>query len=301
MRVLVVGRIGQIATELAARLPAAGHEALCLEPPELDLTSAASIADAIASFRPEAVINAAAYTAVDKAEDDQALAFAVNGTGPGLLGVAAAKAGIPVVHYSTDYVFDGTKDGPYSEADPTGPMGVYGASKLDGEQRLHAANPRSVTLRTAWVCSAHGGNFVKTMLRLGADRPELRVVADQHGAPTFADDLADAAVALLPKLVAAKAGDPVFGVFHLSGTPYTTWHGFAEAIFAGAAARGRGPAPKVHAITTADYPTRARRPANSRLDCSRAARVLGIPPRDWRDGLARCLDALIGPEQGSKA
>ncbi len=299
MRVLVVGRQGQIATELAARLPAAGHQALCLEPPELDLTSADSIAAAVAAFGPEAVVNAAAYTAVDKAEDDTALAFAVNGTGPGLLGEAAARAGIPVVHYSTDYVFDGTKPTPYAEDDPPAPVGVYGASKLEGERRLHAANPRSVTLRTAWVCSPHGGNFVKTMLRLGADRPELRVVADQQGAPTFADDLADAAVALLPRLAAAPAGDPVFGVFHLSGTPHTTWHGFAEAIFAGAAARGRGPAPVIHAITTADYPTRARRPANSRLDCTRAARVLGIAPGDWRQGLARCLDALIGPEQGA--
>jgi dTDP-4-dehydrorhamnose reductase len=301
MRVLVVGRIGQIATELCARLPAAGHEVLALEPPELDLTKPESIAAAIDGFRPEAVVNAAAYTAVDKAEDDRALAFAVNGTGPGLLGEATAGAGIPVVHYSTDYVFDGTKPTPYTEADDPAPVGVYGASKLEGERRLHAANPRSVTLRTAWVCSPHGGNFVKTMLRLGAERPELRVVADQHGAPTFADDLADAAVSLLPRLVAAPAGDPVFGVFHLTGAPYTTWHGFAEAIFAGAAARGRGPAPRVVPITTAEYPTRATRPANSRLDCGRAEAVLGVRAADWRAGLGRCLDALIGPEQGTRA
>jgi dTDP-4-dehydrorhamnose reductase len=292
MRVLVVGRTGQIATELRARLPAAGHEVLALEAPELDLTSAASIAAAIAGFAPEAIINAAAYTAVDRAEDDAALAFAVNGTGPGLLGEAAARAGIPVVHYSTDYVFDGSKPTPYTEADPPNPVGIYGASKLDGERRLHAANPRSVTLRTAWVCSAHGGNFVKTMLRFGRERPELRVVADQHGAPTFADDLADAAIMLLPRLAAAPAGEACFGVFHLTGTPYTTWHGFAQAIFEGAAARGQ-PAPKLTAIATADYPTRASRPANSRLDCTRAAAILGIPAADWRAGLDRCLDALF--------
>ena len=292
MRVLVVGRTGQISTELRARLPAAGHEALALEAPELDLTSAGSIAAAIAGFAPEAIINAAAYTAVDRAEEDAALAFAVNGTGPGLLGEAAARAGTPVVHYSTDYVFDGTKPTPYTEADPPNPVGVYGASKLDGERRLHAANPRSVTLRTAWVCSAHGNNFVKTMLRFGRERPELRVVADQHGAPTFADDLADAAIALLPRLVAAPAGDACFGVFHLTGQPFTTWHGFAAAIFAGAAARGQK-APKLTAIATADYPTRASRPANSRLDCARAAAVLGIPAADWRQGLDRCLDALL--------
>jgi dTDP-4-dehydrorhamnose reductase len=294
MRVLVVGRTGQISTELRARLPAAGHAVLALEAPELDLTSGESIAAAIAGFAPEAIINAAAYTAVDRAEDDAALAFAVNGTGPGLLGEAAARAGIPVVHYSTDYVFAGTKPTPYTEDDAPNPVGVYGASKLDGERRLHAANPRSVTLRTAWVCSANGNNFVKTMLRFGRERPDLRVVADQHGAPSFADDLADAAIALLPRIVAAPAGDPCFGVFHLTGQPFTTWHGFAQAIFAGAAARGQ-PAPKLTAITTADYPTRASRPANSRLDCSRAAAVLGIAAADWRQGLDRCLDALLTP------
>jgi dTDP-4-dehydrorhamnose reductase len=296
MRVLVVGRLGQIATEFCARLPAAGHEVLALEPPELDLTRPESLAAAIAGFRPEVVVNAAAYTAVDRAEDEAELAFAVNATGPGLLGEAAARAGIPVVHFSTDYVFDGTKGSPYTEEDEPSPTGVYGASKLEGERRLLAANPRSIVLRTAWVCSAHGGNFVKTMLRLGRERGSISVVADQHGAPTFADDLADAVVALLPRLVAAPAGAPVFGVFHLTGAPHTTWHGFAEAIFAGAAERGQRP-PRLTAITTADYPTRARRPADSRLDCRRSAAVLDIRPEDWRAGLARCLDALLKPGQ----
>jgi dTDP-4-dehydrorhamnose reductase len=292
MRVLVIGRTGQIATELLPRLAAAGHETQALEPPEFDMTDTAQVAAAFDRFRPEAVVNCAAYTAVDKAEDDRDLAFAVNATGPRLLGEAAARTGIPVVHYSTDYVFDGSKDAPYTEADEPNPVGVYGASKLEGERLLHAAQPRSVTLRTAWVCSPHGNNFVKTMLRFGKERPEMRVVADQHGAPTFAADLAEAAVTLLPRLVAAKAGDPVFGVTHLTGTPYTTWHGFAQAIFEGAARRGQ-PAPTLTAITTADYPTKARRPANSRLDCTRAATVLGIPPKDWREGLDRCLDALM--------
>jgi len=292
MRVLVIGRTGQIATELLPRLAAAGHAAAALEPPEFDLTDAAQVAAAFARVAPEAVVNCAAYTAVDRAEDDRALAFAVNATGPRLLGEAAARAGIPVIHYSTDYVFDGSKDAPYTEADAPDPVGAYGASKLAGELLLHLAQPRSVTLRTAWVCSPFGGNFVKTMLRLGRERPALRVVADQHGAPTFAADLAAAAVALLPRLAAAPAGDPVFGVAHLTGAPYTTWHGFAQAIFAGAARRGQ-PAPELAAITTAEYPTRARRPANSRLDCTRAATVLGIPPQDWRAGLETCLDALM--------
>jgi len=289
MRILIVGRTGQIATELLARLP----QAVALEPPELDLTDAASIAVAFAAHRPEAVINAAAYTAVDRAEDDRALAFAVNATGPRLLGEAAARAGIPVVHYSTDYVFDGRKATPYTEADAPDPIGAYGASKLAGELLLHLAQPRSVTFRTAWVCSPHGGNFVKTMLRFGKEREELRVVADQHGAPTFAADLAAAAIAVLPRLVAAPAGDPCFGVFHLTGAPYTTWFDFAAAILDGAARRGQK-RPRLVPITTADYPTKAQRPANSRLDCSRAQDVLGLSPADWRDGLEACLTALMG-------
>ncbi len=296
MRVLVVGRMGQLATELRARLPAAGHDVLALEPPELDLTHPDSIAAAISRFRPAAVVNAAAYTAVDRAEDEPEIAHAVNARGPALLGQAAAAADIPVVHFSTDYVFAGDKPSPYTEEDTPAPLGVYGASKLAGERGLHAAQPRALTFRTSWVCSPHGANFVKTMLRLGREREEMRVVADQHGAPTFADDLADAVIAALPRLADACAGDPVFGLFHLTGMPHTTWHGFAEAIFQGAVARGQ-PAPKLTAITTAEYPTRARRPANSRLDCSRAASVLGIRAADWRQGLSRTLDALLPTSQ----
>jgi len=299
MRVLVVGRSGQIATELCAQLPAAGHEVLAGEPPALDLTRMESVAAAIADFRPDVVVNAAAYTAVDKAEDEAELAFAVNAQGPGLLGEATARAGIPVVHFSTDYVFDGTKGRPYTEDDPPAPLGVYGASKLEGERRLLAANPRSLILRTAWVCSAHGSNFVRTMLRLGRERAEIRVVTDQQGAPSFADDLAEAVAGLLPRLAAAPAGDPCFGIFHLTGTPWTSWHGFAEAILAGAAERGQ-PAPRLTAITTAVYPTRARRPADSRLDCRRAAAILGIHAVDWRKGLARCLDRLLPGEEGAQ-
>jgi dTDP-4-dehydrorhamnose reductase len=289
MRVLIIGRTGQLATELLARLP----DAVGLEPPEFDMTDPAQVAAAFDRHRPEAVINAAAYTAVDRAEDDRALAFAVNATGPRLLGEAASRAGVPVVHFSTDYVFDGAKPTPYVETDAPDPIGAYGASKLAGEILLHLAQPRSVTFRTAWVCSPHGGNFVKTMLRFGAEREELRVVADQHGAPTFAADLADAAIAVLPRLVAAKAGEPCFGVFHLSGAPYTTWHGFAEAIFAGAAKRGHK-VPRLVPITTAEYPTKAKRPANSRLDCSKAAERLGVRAADWRVSLETCQDALIG-------
>jgi len=294
MRVLIVGRGGQVATELRALLP----DAVALEPPDLDIANAASVGSAITAYRPDIVVNAAAYTAVDRAEAEPALAHAINADGPAFLGAATAAAGIPVVHLSTDYVFDGTKGAPYTEADPTNPLGVYGASKLAGEQRLQAANARAITLRTAWVCSAHGANFLKTMLRLAAERPVLRVVADQHGAPTFAADLARAIVSLLPRLVAAPAGDPCFGVFHFTGTPHTTWHGFATVIMAEVAARGHA-APSVEEITTADHPTPARRPADGRLDCGRAERMLGLEAPDWRPALADCLDRLLPIRQQS--
>ncbi|HEY8610769.1 MAG TPA: dTDP-4-dehydrorhamnose reductase, partial [Roseomonas sp.] len=227
MRVLVAGRTGQLAIELLARLPHDGHEVVALEAPELDLTDAASIARAVERAAPDAIVNAAAYTAVDRAESQRDLAFAVNATGAGLLAEAAAARGLPFVHVSTDYVFAGDGGAPYAEDAPTGPIGVYGETKLAGERAVLAANPRSIILRTAWVCSPHGSNFVKTMLRVGQERETVSVVADQHGAPTFAADLADAIARILPRLATAPAGDEAFGIFHLTGMPWTTWHGFA--------------------------------------------------------------------------
>lgn len=294
MRILIAGREGQVAQALLRAFAPDGHEVTALEPPALDLTSRDSIAAAIAAARPELVVNAAAYTAVDKAEDDAALAFAVNRDGAAWLAEAAAGVGAPFVHFSTDYVFDGTGGAPYAEDAPTSPLGVYGRSKREGEEAVLAANPRSVILRTAWVCSADGNNFVKTMLRLAATRDEVGVVADQRGAPTFAADLAEAVRAMAPHLLQAPAGDPRFGLFHLTGAPHTSWHGFAEAIFAGAAARGHK-VPRLKAIGTADYPTRARRPADGRLDCRRIAAVHGIQAADWRRSLDAVLDTLIGP------
>ena len=302
MRVLVAGRTGQLALALLARLPRDGHAVESREAPDLDLTDPASVrravAEGFAGEGPEVVVNAAAYTAVDRAETERDLAFAVNEAGPGLLAAATAARGIPLVHISTDYVFDGGEGAPYAEDAPTGPLGVYGASKLAGERAAVAANPRTAILRTAWVCSPDGSNFVRTMLRLAETRDEVGVVADQHGAPTFAADLADAIARMLPRLVAAPAGDAAFGVFHLTGAPHATWHDFAEAIFAGAAARGRR-VPRLRAITTADYPTPAARPADGRLDCARIARIHGIPAPDWRASLSACLDTLIGPLPGA--
>jgi dTDP-4-dehydrorhamnose reductase len=285
MRVLVAGREGQVARALLARLPRDGHAVIALEPPELDLTDRASIARAMAAA-PDAVVNAAAYTAVDRAEEEPALAHAVNAVGAGWLAEAAAARGARFLHFSTDYVFDGTKGEPYAEADAPNPLGVYGATKLAGERAVMAAHPRATILRTAWVCSAGGANFLRTMLRLAREREELRVVADQQGAPTFAGDLADA----VAQLILADAP----GLFHLTGAPHTSWHGFAAAILAEAARRGH-PRPRLTAIATRDYPTRAKRPADARLDCTRLAREHGIAAPDWRGALGPCLDTLLGP------
>jgi dTDP-4-dehydrorhamnose reductase len=198
------------------------------------------------------------------------------------------------VHFSTDYVFDGLKGAPYVETDAPNPAGVYGATKEAGERAVLAANPRSVVIRTAWVCSPDGANFVKTMLRLAKERDEIRVVADQQGAPTFAADLADAAARMAPRLLAASAGDEAFGLFHLSGTPHTTWHGFTAEILAQAGRRGH-PVPRLTPIATADYPTKARRPPDGRLNCTKIMRVHGVAATDWRVSLGRCLDVLLGP------
>jgi len=299
MRVLVAGREGQVARALMTRLGDDGHQVTALEPPELDLTDDNSVAAAMAAARPDLVVNAAAYTAVDRAEDQAEIAFAVNRDGAGRLAAAAARAGAPFVHFSTDYVFDGAKGAPYVETDAPNPLGIYGRSKEEGERAVLAANPRTVVLRTAWVCSADGANFVKTMLRLAAERDALRVVGDQHGAPTFAADLADAVARMAARLVAAPAGDAAFGLFHLSGQPHTTWFGFTAEILAQAAARGHA-RPMLAPITTADYPTRAIRPPDGRMDCGKITRVHAIAPADWRASLGRCLDILIGPVKGDK-
>ena len=300
MRVLVAGREGQLARALLARLPRDGHQVIALEPPALDLTRRDSVTRAVAEAAPELVVNAAAYTAVDRAEAEPELARAVNATGAGWLAAAAAEHGAPVLHVSTDYVFDGRKGAPYAEADAPAPLSVYGATKAEGERLVLAANPRAAILRTAWVCGPDGANFLKTMLRLAAERAELRVVADQLGAPTFADDLAETIARMAPRLAAAPEGDPAFGLFHLSGAPHTSWHGFAEAILVGLAERGRK-VPRLVAIGTADYSTPARRPADGRLDCGRIARIHGIAAPDWRAGLARSLDILVGPREEGRA
>ncbi|MGL4729641.1 MAG: dTDP-4-dehydrorhamnose reductase [Bosea sp. (in: a-proteobacteria)] len=295
MRVALIGSGGQIATALRLRLAAEPGIALkVLARPDIDLAVPVGITPAIRAFAPDIILNPAAYTAVDKAESEPDQAFAINRDGARAIAEASHAAGAALVHLSTDYVFDGAKPTPYVETDPTAPLGVYGASKLAGEEAVRAACPRHVILRTSWVCSPHGNNFVKTMMRLANERPELRVVADQRGCPSFAGDIADAIAAMLPRIASAKASDDACGTFHITNSGETTWAGLAEAVMAGAQARGHAHVPVIP-ITTADYPTPARRPANSRLDGSKLAHIHGLDLPPWQKGLARCLDALLGP------
>jgi dTDP-4-dehydrorhamnose reductase len=288
MRMLVTGRSGQLAAslaEVAADRP--DLELIFLGRPEFDLEMTEQISEQIEARRPELVINAAAYTAVDKAETEPERAFAINRDGAAAGARAAARLGVPFVHVSTDYVFDGRRAEPYREMDETGPLNVYGRSKLEGERAVLEAHPEALILRTSWVFSPFGTNFLKTMLRVGAAQPALRVVSDQIGNPTSALDLAAAILKISPALRSEPGG-----LYHLTGDGSTSWHGFAEFIFRESAKRG-GPAPAVEAIPSADYKTAAARPANSRLDCAAFANRFGFSLRPWTSAaaetVARCL------------
>jgi dTDP-4-dehydrorhamnose reductase len=294
LHILLTGGAGQVGTELL-RLAPPHWRIAAPDEDELDLTDLAGVADIVAGESWSAVINAGAYTAVDKAESDVTLAWRINALGPAALAEATAKAGIPLVHVSTDYVFSGDKPGFYVEGDPVAPLGVYGASKEGGEQAVRTGNPRHVIVRTAWLVSPHGSNFIKTMLRLGAERPALRVVDDQRGCPTSATDLAMALITVTERLVTdprAPTGD-----YHFVNAGEATWCEFARAIFETAAARGRA-APTVEAITTADYPTPARRPANSRLSADKIRRDFDIEPRPWRVAMEDIVERLLNPAEG---
>ncbi|HEV8678374.1 MAG TPA: dTDP-4-dehydrorhamnose reductase [Stellaceae bacterium] len=288
MKLLVLGAGGQVGRELCRRAWPANYSIAAFDHAGLDITHRAAVIAAIAGARPDIVVNAAAYTAVDRAESEREAAWASNCAGPGNLAAACRDMAIPLVHLSTDYVFDGSKRGPYREEDPVKPLGVYGQSKEAGERAVREVLAEHVILRTAWVYSVHGHNFVKTMLRLAAERPVLRVVADQIGSPTGAADIA-AAIGTVAAQIAA--GNKRWGTYHFAGGGSVSWHGFAEAIFE-LAVPWRGPPPRVEAITTADYPTPARRPANSMLDCRRIGEALGIVPRPWREALAETVREL---------
>ena len=292
-KVLVIGRIGQVGHELARAAWPLGLAAEFVERDQFDLGNPDEVKRAVVAVRPRIVINAGAYTAVDQAESERDAAFAINRDGPAALAGACREIGAALVHFSTDYVFDGAKPGPYTEDDPVCPLSAYGASKAAGDAAIAKALDRHVILRTSWVYSAAGHNFVKTMLRLGAERDELRIVDDQHGAPTAAAELARAAIHIAPAVDAGKQDG--FGVFNFTGAGATTWCGFARAIFAGAAERGAKVPLRVQPIATEDYPLPAPRPRNSRLDCVKIAHAYGLAAKPWQDSLSDCLDELIGP------
>ena len=295
MRIAVTGKTGQVVSALLERGAAAGIEVVAIGRPEFDLAEAGDATAAFAAVKPDVIVSAAAYTAVDKAESETELAHAINGRGAGVVARAAAALGVPIIHLSTDYVFDGSKTDAWVETDATAPLGVYGASKLAGEEAVLASGARAVVLRIAWVHSPFGANFVKTMLRLAETRDRLGVVADQIGAPTSALDIADAVLAIAGTLVARPDDATLTGIFHRgTGGPDASWADFAEAIFAGAAARGRK-APVVDRIPTSAYPTPAKRPAQSRLDSTKLAAVHGISLPDWRGSLETVLDRLLDP------
>lgn len=295
MKLLLLGGNGQVGRELRRGLLPLGELVVATRDGGdadvvADFDAPESLAALIARVAPDVVVNAAAYTAVDKAEADADAAFRINADAVAAIARACVACGALLVHYSTDYVFDGSATRPYREDDATAPLGVYGASKLAGEQAIRASGVRHAILRTAWVYASHGKNFLLTMLRLAGERDELRVVADQMGAPTPAAWIADATAALV------RQGVDTSGTWHLTAGGETSWHGFAESIVGEAHRRGlTGRKPRVVGIPTADYPTPARRPAYSVLDTSRLQRDFGIVPPDWRDGLRRTLDEMTPP------
>lgn len=300
MRIAVTGRFGQVARSLVERGPNANMEVLTLARPEIDLTRPHDLTDALAALRPQAVVSAAAYTAVDLAESEPQLAYQVNAGGAGALARATALLRIPIVHLSTDYVFDGTLDRPYCEDDPTNPINVYGLSKLRGEQLVAAANPNHVILRTAWVYSPFGKNFARTMLSLAGTRNEISVVSDQRGTPTNALDIADGVFNVLRNLITRPDDAAIRGIFHMTSGGETNWAEFAMAIFAASATRN-GPFSQVRSIAGSAYPTAARRPANSRLDNSRLARSHGERLPLWRDSVPETIARILADDFQKKA
>ncbi|WP_160105030.1 dTDP-4-dehydrorhamnose reductase [Pseudomonas izuensis] len=290
MRVLVTGAQGQVGYELLQRVPD-GFAVFGYGSQDLDISNADQVRAVFKAVKPELVINAAAYTAVDKAESDAERAYAVNSDGVGLLAAAAENLGIPLLHISTDYVFSGDGDKPYTPEDVTHPTGVYGLSKLAGEKQLSEQCSRHLVLRTSWVFGAHGNNFVKTMLRLGSDRDTLSIVADQHGGPTSAGSIAETLWALAS--VFRRDGRLGWGVYHYSGAPACSWYDFAKEIFTQAADLGLlEKSPNVNAITTAEYPTPAKRPMWSVLDCEKLVDAHGLVPKNWVQELQTVLRQL---------
>jgi dTDP-4-dehydrorhamnose reductase len=290
-KILVTGVNGQVGFELVRSLQGLG-QVVAMTREQADLSNLDQLRSIVQTIRPALIVNPAAYTAVDRAESEPELAMRVNGEAPGVLAEEAKKIGAALIHYSTDYVFNGDKEGAYVEDDPTDPQNVYGRSKLAGEQAIAASGVNHLIFRTSWVYGARGKNFLLTMLRLGAERPELKIVADQFGAPTWSNTIATlTSHAVAQAFAASDSGEwwsERSGVYHLTASGSTSWQGFAEAIFDTAALEKR---PQVTGIPAADYPTPARRPSNSRMSNDKFARVFGLRSPDWKDALGLCLEA----------
>lgn len=297
MRILVTGRAGQVSRCLVEKARLVNVDVVAIGRPELDLEHPDGIGSSIAALRPDVIVSAAAYTAVDAAESEPDRAFAINAIAPGLIGEVARRLNVPVIHLSTDYVFSGDKNAPYNEEDVPAPQTIYGKSKLAGEDALTAATPNHAILRTAWVYSPFGNNFIKTMLRLAGDRDQIRVVDDQSGNPTAACDLADAVLSAARMMVAEPAASALRGTFHLAGRGDTNWAEFAAAIFEVSRAYD-GPTATVVPIRTLDYPTAARRPANSRLQTRKFREAFGVQPRAWRVAMEETLQRLLAENRG---
>lgn len=291
MKILVLGKSGQVASALAALAEQRGITLVVWGRNELNLMVSRDIYPAVMSSGVNAIINAAAYTAVDKAESEPETTLQLNAVAPALIAEAARDMGVPFVHISTDYVFSGDKREPYAEDDQVDPVSVYGRTKAEAERRILAIYSEATILRTAWVFYEHGGNFVKTMLRLGGERTELNVVGDQHGNPTYAGEIAVACFRIVD--IALLDRKKTAGIFHFAGSGYTTWYGFAEAIFSEAQKKGCKVPERLVQISSIEYPTPARRPANSRFNCDKIQNLLGIDVPDWRVGLTQCIDRLI--------
>jgi len=292
MRIFVAGASGQVALSLKEAVIDSNIELVTAGRPNFDITDTASIRGTVDAFKPTAIVNAAAYTAVDGAESDEKNAYAVNATGAATLAALADEMDVPFIHISTDYVFSGNKNGAYTENDSVAPTGAYGRTKLAGELNVMLKNPNSIILRTAWVYSPFGKNFLKTMLALAKTRDELGVVSDQTGNPTYAPDIADAILHILEGISEEGWDDAYAGVYHLTGTGKTNWHSFASEIFK-EGSQYQHPVPKVNAIATADYPTPAKRPKNSCLNCKKIQDTFSIKMPNWQTSTAKCVKRLF--------
>jgi dTDP-4-dehydrorhamnose reductase len=299
MRILLTGANGQVGRELSNRGGQRGFEVLALNRSDLDITDPVSVGREVNRSGVSLVVNAAGYTAVDDAESEPELAFAANRDGPAYLASACGKAGIPLVHISTDYVFDGQKQGAYLETDPVSPLSVYGKSKAAGEVEVRECLREHFILRTGWVYGVHGHNFVKTMMRLGREREVIQVVDDQYGCPTYAADLAETILRIAAKLLEGRQVH--WGTYHYCGKGVTTWHGFAEEIFRLASEYESLQVKRVEPVSTSEYPTAAKRPTSSILDCSVLESTFNINPQPWAESLVHMLEVLFSIEKSKNS